>query len=123
MEEKIERFEYTYSVKQQEEIEQIRRKYLPKEEDKLTELKRLDESVTRPGIIVSLIFGIVGTLIFGAGMSLVLVWKETWMGIGIVVSVIGFIILGAAYPVYTRITAKQKKKIGPQILELTERIQ
>lgn len=30
-------FEYTYSAKQQKEVEQIRKKYLPKEEDRLKE--------------------------------------------------------------------------------------
>ena len=120
MEDKKEQFEYTYSAKQQEEIEQIRRKYLPKEEDKFAEIKRLDEAVTRPGMIISLALGIIGTLIFGAGMSLALVWKK--ISIGIAVSVAGFVILAAAYPVYVKITARQKEKIGPQILKLMEKI-
>ena len=56
--------EYTYSATQQEEIEQIRRKYMPKEEDRLAELKRLDEKVSRPGTIVGIALGVVGTLTF-----------------------------------------------------------
>ena len=35
-------FEYTYSAKQQEEVEAIRKKYLPKEEDKMETLRKLD---------------------------------------------------------------------------------
>lgn len=122
MEKNNERFEYTYSAKQQEEIEQIRRKYLPEEEDGLSELKRLDAAVTRPGLIAGLVLGITGTLIFGAGMSLTLSGEESLFGAGIVVSVIGFVILAAAYPAHAKITKIQKAKLGPRILELTEKI-
>ena len=41
MEEKKESFHYTYSAKQQEEIQSIRKKYLP-QEDKMEQLRRLD---------------------------------------------------------------------------------
>ena len=44
MEEKKETFEYTYSAKQQQEIEKIRNKYLPKQESKMDQLRRLDQS-------------------------------------------------------------------------------
>ena len=122
MENENERFEYTYSAKQQEEIEQIRRKYLPKEQDDLAELKKLDEAVTRPGVITALILGIIGTLILGTGMSLVLVWKETMMFAGIIVGICGFILMAAAYPAYKKITERQKEKIGPQILDLIQKM-
>ena len=56
MEEKKESFHYTYSAKQQEEIQSIRKKYLP-QEDKMEQLRRLDRSVTRKGTVVSVIVG------------------------------------------------------------------
>lgn len=34
-------FEYTYSAKRQQEVEEIRKAYLPKEEDKMEQLRRL----------------------------------------------------------------------------------
>ena len=37
-------FHYTYSAKQQEEVQRIRKKYLPPEEDKMEQLRRLDRS-------------------------------------------------------------------------------
>lgn len=46
-----ETFSYTYSAKQQEEIKKIREKYAPKEADKMEQLRRLDESVTRKGTV------------------------------------------------------------------------
>lgn len=42
-------FQYTYSAKQQEEIEAIRKKYLPPQEDKMEQLRRLDKSATKRG--------------------------------------------------------------------------
>ena len=38
-------FSYTYSAKQQEEIQNIRKKYVSKEEDKMEKLRRLDSAV------------------------------------------------------------------------------
>ena len=122
MENNNERFEYTYSASRQDEIERIRRKYMPKEVDELAELKRLDAEVTRPGTIVAIALGIVGTLIFGAGMSMALVWTETMLVPGILIGIVGFAMLGIAYPVYAKITAKQREKLAPQILELSERL-
>lgn len=122
MENNNERFEYTYSARQQDEIERIRRKYMPKEKDEVAELKRLDAEVTRPGTIAAIALGIVGTLIFGSGMSMALVWTETMLVPGILIGIVGFAMLGVAYPVYSKITAKQREKIAPQILELTERL-
>ncbi|MBQ8280237.1 MAG: hypothetical protein IJZ23_10380 [Roseburia sp.] len=122
MENNNERFEYTYSARQQEEVEKIRRKYMPQEEDGLAKLKRLDEQVTRPGMIAGLTLGLIGTLIFGAGMSMALVWTDTLLVAGILVGILGFITLGAAYPAYHKITEKQKAKLAPQILELTEQL-
>lgn len=122
MENNNERFEYTYSARQQDEIERIRRKYMPKETDELAELKRLDAEVTRPGTITGLALGIIGTLIFGAGMSMTLVWTDTLLVAGVLVGIVGFAILGMAYPMYHKITEKQKAKMAPRILELTEQM-
>ncbi len=117
-----ETFEYTYSAKQQAEIEEIRRKYLPKEEDKLALLKKLDSDVTKSGTIWSLVLGVVGVLIFGAGMSFVMVWTDTLLVPGILLGIIGMAVLSLAYPVYKKITEKQKEKIAPQILALAEEL-
>ena len=50
-----ESFEYTYSAKQQSEIEEIRKKYLPKEEDKMETLRRMDREAERPGMMTSIL--------------------------------------------------------------------
>lgn len=115
-------FEYTYSAKQQEVVKRIREKYVqtPKEEDKLERLRRLDAGVTQKGTIVSLIFGIVGTLIFGTGMCCCLVWN--FFVIGVIVGALGIICLSAAFPLYTHITKKERERIAPEILRLSEEL-
>lgn len=122
MEKNEESFEYTYSAKKQEEIEKIRQKYLPKQDTELEQLRKLDQQVTKKGTMYSIVIGIIGTLIFGAGMSMVLVWTDTLLLAGVVIGVIGFAMLGTAYPVYMKITEKEREKIAPQILELTDRL-
>lgn len=118
------KFTYTYSAAETEEIKNIRNKYAPKEQQlsTLEQLRRLDQKVERPGTIAALVIGIIGTLIFGTGMCCVLVWAENLFFAGIVVGIIGLIIAGTAYPVYLKVTQKQKDKIAPIILKLTEDI-
>lgn len=115
------KFEYTYSAKQQSELENIRKKYLPQEESKMDRLRRLDESVTHPGTMISIIVGIAGTLIMGFGMRLCLEWSEFIPGV--IVGTAGMAILAAAYPIYSKITQKQREKIAPEILRLTDEIE
>ncbi|MCM1006381.1 MAG: hypothetical protein NC485_00345 [Ruminococcus flavefaciens] len=115
------KFEYTYSAKQQSELENIRKKYLLQKESKMDRLRRLDESVTRPGTMISIIVGIAGTLIMGFGMCLCLEWSEFIPGV--IVGVAGMTILTAAYPIYIKITQKQREKIAPEILRLTDEIE
>ena len=115
-------FEYTYSAKRQEEIEQIRKKYLPPEEDKLETLRKLDRSAENAGTIVSIVIGIIGTLVMGAGMSLTMVWTDSLLLVGIIVGILGIAILACAYPVYKIVVKKQREKIAPRILALSEEL-
>ena len=124
MDEKKETFNYTYSASQQQEIKKIREKYAQptQEEDKMEQLRRLDQSVTKPGTVVSLIVGIISTLIMGAGMSCTMVWAETMFIPGIIIGVIGMIGIICAYPVYSGITKKQREKLAPEIIRLTDEL-
>lgn len=115
-------FEYTYSAKQREEIEKIRQKYLPKEETKLEQLRRLDESVTRKGTVISLIIGVISALIMGAGMSCCLVWTGTLLIPGIIIGTVGIVGIAMSYPVYERITAKERQRLAPEILRLADEL-
>ena len=116
-------FQYTYSAKEQEEIKKIREKYAPatdNQEDQMEKLRRLDSSVTQKGTIVSLVLGIISALVLGAGMSLVMVFDEMLIGIG--VGSIGLVGVSLAYPIYARIIQKERKKVAPEIIRLTDEL-
>ena len=123
MDEKKEIFNYTYSATHQEEIKSIREKYTPptQEEDKMERLRKLDQSVTKPGTIVSLIVGIISALIMGTGMSCVMVW-EGLMIPGIIIGIVGIVGVISAYPIYNHITKKQREKLTPEIIRLTDEL-
>ena len=124
MEEKNETFTYTYSASQHEEVKRNRDKYAPptQEEDKMAQLHRLDQSVTRPGMIAALIVGITSTLIMGFGMCCTMVWAETLFIPGIIIGIVGIIGICAAYPLYVRITKKQREKLAPEIMRLADEL-
>lgn len=122
MEDNKETFEYTYSARQQQEIEQIRSKYLPKQESKMDQLRRLDQSATKKGTAVAIFLGVIGCLLLGIGMCCTMVWAEQWFLPGIIIGLIGIGVVAIAYPVYTHITKKQREKLAPQILKLTEEL-
>ena len=119
-----ERFEFTYSAKQQKEVERIRNKYVSKEESKMEKLIRLDKQAERPGTIVSLIVGILGSLILGVGMCCVLVWNSSIENFvaGIVIGIIGMLVAGFAYPIYKKITKKERAKIAEQVIALSNEL-
>lgn len=115
-------FEYTYSAPQQHEVQKIREKYLPKEVNKLDQLRALDTGVTRRGMAVSLVHGVLYSLILGLGMSCCMVWAGSLFWPGIVIGCVGIAGVAATYPIYTRIVRQDKEKIAPEILRLTEEL-
>ena len=122
MSEKKDTFQFRYSAKQQEEIQRIRAKYIPRQEDKMEQLRRLDQSATRKGSIVSLVIGVLGCLLLGVGMCCTMVWTQDWFIPGIVIGLLGILSVCLAYPLYIRITRKERQKLAPQILKLTEEL-
>ena len=117
-----ETFTYTYSAEQQEEVKKIREKYIPKETDKMEQLRRLDKSVTKKGTTFSLIVGIIGSLILGFGMSCCLVWTDTLLTVGIIVGLVGIAVVASAYPLYNAVTKKEREKLAPEIIRLTDEL-
>ena len=121
-------FSYTYSAKQKSEIEKIRKKYVTDAdtaEDKLQTLKKLDASVTVKGTVVSLILGIMGCLLLGIGMCIAMLWSEVGdvsFILGIAVGLVGILLMCIAYPMYSFITQKQRERIAPEILSITDEL-
>lgn len=85
-------FKTTYSARQQEEIRAIRQKNLL-DESKMDKLRALDAQVTKKAAMVSIIVGI-----------------------------IGLIPVALAYPIYHRTLKKEREKIAPTILYLTNEL-
>lgn len=114
-------FHYSYSATQKEEVEQIRKKYLPPEEaDKMERLKRLDASVTKKGTVLSILVGVIGSLLLGVGMCCVMVWSNFLLGI--LIGVVGMGILALAYPLYSKLVERERARIAPEILRLTDEL-
>ncbi len=132
MSEQNNRFHYTYSAKEQDEIEIIRKKYATDiastKEDKMEQLRRLDAGVTGKATTVSLCVGIVFALMMGLGMSLIMSELGDALGralewtIGLACGVVGMAGVIAAYPLYQWVLKRERKKIAPQILKLTEEL-
>lgn len=122
-----ENFSFTYSAQQQKEVEAIREKYLPRQESKMEQLRRLHAIPTRKAQAASLSVGILGALILGTGMSLAMTELGALLGglamvIGIGVGLFGIALVSLAYPVYNRVLKAQRRKLAPQILQLSDEL-
>ncbi len=127
-----ETFNYTYSAKEQEEIKAIRQKYVAPEavEDKMAQLRRLDAAVTQKATSVSLVFGIIGALMMGFGMSLTMtelgnvlgVYQGVSMLLGILIGIVGIVLVCLAYPIYNRIVKRERTRIAPEIIKLADEL-
>lgn len=127
-----ETFSYTYSAKEQAEIQKIRNKYEKPtaEEDKMAQLRRLDASVHSKATAVSLALGIIGALIMGCGMNLIMTDIGAILGmpvtaamlIGVPIGIVGIVLVCLAYPVYNRTVKKEREKIAPEIIRLADEL-
>ena len=125
-----ETFQFTYSAKEQSEIQNIRKKYAAPKEDKMEHLRRLDAGVTKKATMAALIPGIIGALFLGIGMSLAMSdlseilgsYREMGMLVGIIIGVIGIILVCLAYPVYNQVIKKERERIAPEIIRLTDEL-
>ena len=118
------KFEYNAPTEQErKEIESIKSQYLPKDEKslKLEQLKKLDNKVKNTPIVISLSLGIIGTLIFGLGMTFFLEWVNLWV-LGIPCFIIGLIIVILAYPLHIKISLKLKTKYKDEIINLSNEL-
>lgn len=120
-------FEYTYCAQRQQEVEKIRKAYLPKEEDKLEQLRSLHAIPTKKAQAASIAVGVIGALILGTGMSLCMTEIGAMLGnlsmvLGIVVGLAGLVLVALAYPVYNWTQKKERDRIAPQILKLTDEL-
>ena len=120
-------FSFTYSAQQQKEIEEIRKKYFPQEENKMEQLRKLHAVPTQKAQAASLAVGVIGALIMGTGMSLAMTEIGAALGVfamilGIAVGIVGMVLVAVAYPIYNRVLKKQRERIAPEILRLSDEL-
>ena len=120
-------FSFTYSAEQQKEVEDIRKKYLPKEEDKMEQLRKLHAVPTQKAQARAIAVGVIGALIMGTGMSLAMTDIGAALGslamvLGIAVGLVGMVLVALAYPIYNRVLKKERQKIAPEILRLSDEL-
>lgn len=121
-------FKYTYSAKEHEEIKRIRQKYLVQEEDGMSRLRKLDAQATGRATTVALVLGIVGALVMGTGMSLIMtdlgavfgMTESVRMVAGVIIGLLGIVPVALAYPVYSKVLKKEREKVAPEIIRLTD---
>lgn len=120
-------FEYTYSAQRQQEVEEIRNAYLPKQEDKMEQLRKLHALPTQKAQAASIALGVTGALILGTGMSLCMTDLGAALGglamaVGIPVGIAGIVLVALAYPVFKRRLKKERERIAPEVLRLTDEL-
>ena len=123
-------FSYVYSAEEQDEIRKIRKKYEFRAEDPVSRIRKLDNSVTQKATAISLIFGVIGVLVMGSGMSFIMTDLGSVIGmsrnipwvLGMITGVMGLILVVLTYPMYNNVLKKEREKVASEILELTEEL-
>lgn len=109
-------------------VRKIRTQYTEKKHTQLDALKKLDAKVKRPANIFAYIFGSIGAIIMGCGMSLVMtdigsiIGLDTTMVPGIAVGIVGMLMAIVNYPIYKGILNKRRSKFAGQIMMLSDKI-
>ena len=111
---------YRANEQDQKRAENIRRQYVSHEENKMEQLQKMDSKVKLPGRVAGTILGVTGALVMGAGMSLVMVSNKIKKGIA--VSIPGLAVALSAYPVYSLVTDRRKKKYAPEIMNMSDEL-
>lgn len=106
--------------------EAIVNEYSPKDTSKVVALKKLDKKAKAPANIFAYSFGVIMSLVLGAGMCLSMKvigdGSTSAFAVGIIVGVIGIIGVSINYPVYKRLLENGKKKYSFEIMELAKQI-
>lgn len=109
-------------------VQKIRTQYVEKESTQLDELKALDQKVKRPAEVFAYVFGSLGAIVMGSGMSLIMTDIGTLIGLeevmlpGIAIGVVGLLMAVVNYPIYKRMLSARRSKYAEQIMKLSDKI-
>ena len=96
-------------------VEKIRSQYTEARHTELDALKALDARVKKPANIFGYVYGTIGAIVMGAGMSLVMTDIGTVLGMteplvpGIAVGLVGLVMTSTTYPIYNKILNIRKR--------------
>ena len=110
--------------------QQIRAQYMEKQTTELDALRKLDAKVKRPANVFAYVFGSISAIVMGAGMSLIMTdlsrilgaYRDMYMPIGIAIGLVGGILAGIAYPMYSLTLKRERERIAPEVLRLTDEL-
>ena len=106
--------------------EAIANEYAPKDTSKVVALKKLDRKAKQPANIFAFSFGVMMSLVLGAGMCLSMnIIGDGGIAmtvIGIIVGIIGIVGVSINYPVYKKMLENGKKKYAFDIMTLAREI-
>ena len=108
-------------------VEKIRSQYI-EQHTEMDALKALDAKVKKPANVFGYLYGGIGAIVMGAGMSLVMTDIGAMLGMGetlvpgIAVGIVGLIMSCTTYPIYKKILSSRKKKYASKIIELSDRV-
>ena len=93
----------------------------------MEQLRRLHYSATQKAQAASIAIGVLGVLILGTGMSLCMTELGAALGywamvIGILAGIGGLVMVALAYPLYNAVLRKERQRIAPEILRLSEEL-
>ena len=109
-------------------VQKIRTQYTEKEHTSLDQLQELDAKVKRPANVFAYIFGSIGAIVMGSGMSLVMTDIGELVGItdpmlpGIIIGIAGMFMAIVNYPIYKGILGSRRKKYADKIIALSDSI-
>lgn len=106
--------------------ESIAKEYAPKDKSKVVALKKLDRKAKSKANIFAYTFGVIMSLVLGAGMCLsmkVIGNGSTFMMVvGIIVGIIGIVGVSINYLIYKKLLESGKKQYAFEIMQLAKEI-
>ncbi len=109
-------------------VEKIRTQYTPTAQSDIDALRALDAKVKCPAKLFGYLFGSLGAVIMGSGMSLVMTELGQVLSlsdpltVGVIIGCLGLLMTILNYPLYKGILKGRKKKYAEEILELSEKL-
>lgn len=115
---------YVFSSEQQAEVKRLYQKYASSasieahlgQERKIAQLRALDRSVQRAGLIAALLVILLGAGIHSTGIALA--QQKILFTQGAVIAAAGLLLLLLVYPTYVYAMKRQRERASPEIIRL-----